>query len=80
LTLPQELGSRHRAGLSLSAQTDALVVIVSEETGSISLACSGVLEPGYSSERLKYRLKELIQPAQAKQVMEKKVSIKKTEV
>ncbi len=80
LTLPEELGSRHRAGLSLSAQTDALVVIVSEETGSISLACNGTLEPGYSSERLKYRLKELIQPVQTKVPMEKKVSVKKTEV
>jgi diadenylate cyclase len=83
LSLPQELGSRHRAGLSLSAQTDALVVIVSEETGSISVACDGVLEPGYSSERLKYRLKELIQsiqPLPPKPVMEKQASVKKTEV
>jgi diadenylate cyclase len=80
LSLPQELGSRHRAGLSLSSQTDALVVIVSEETGSISLACNGVLEPGYSCERLKYRLKELIQPVQPKVNVEKKVAIKKTEV
>jgi diadenylate cyclase len=80
LSLPQELGSRHRAGLSLSAQTDALVVIVSEETGSISLACNGVLEPGYSSERLKYRLKELIQPAQARPTVDKKTTVKKTEV
>jgi diadenylate cyclase len=80
LPLPQELGSRHRAGLSLSAQTDALVVIVSEETGSISLACSGILEPGYSSERLKFRLRELIQPIQPKPAADKKVSVKKTEV
>ena len=66
LPLPQELGSRHRAGFSLASQSDALVVIVSEETGGISLAYNGVLDTGYSSERLKGTLKELIQPMQDK--------------
>ncbi|MGE5583107.1 MAG: diadenylate cyclase, partial [Bacillota bacterium] len=81
LPLPQELGSRHRAGLSLSSQTDALVVIVSEETGGISLACNGLLETGYTSERLKYRLKELINPVQIKTAVENgKAQIKKSGV
>jgi diadenylate cyclase len=61
LALPQELGSRHRAGLSLAAQTDALVVIISEETGKISLAYNGVLAV-YSPENLTYKLKELLHP------------------
>jgi diadenylate cyclase len=66
LSLPQELGSRHRAGLTLSSQTDAIVIIISEETGDISLAYNGVLESGYTSEHLKASLKELIYPIQPK--------------
>ncbi|MGD8400010.1 MAG: diadenylate cyclase CdaA [Bacillota bacterium] len=61
LELPQELGSRHRAGLSLAAQTDALVVIISEETGKISLAYNGSLA-AYTQENLAFKLKELLHP------------------
>lgn len=61
LPLPQELGSRHRAGLSLASQTDAMVVIISEETGKISLAYNGLLK-AYTPERLKLRLTELLHP------------------
>jgi diadenylate cyclase len=61
LALPQELGSRHRAGLSLSAQCDALVIIISEETGKISLAHNGVLKV-FSVENLALKLYELLQP------------------
>jgi diadenylate cyclase len=60
LSLPQELGSRHRAGLSLSTQTDALVVVISEETGSIGLASAGHLETGFSSDSLRKKLQEQI--------------------
>lgn len=42
--LSKDLGMRHRAGIGLSEQSDALVVIVSEETGAISVAMDGMLK------------------------------------
>jgi diadenylate cyclase len=51
--LPQELGSRHRAALGLSQEVDALVIVVSEETGTISIAERGQLRRGLSPEDLK---------------------------
>ncbi len=59
LFLPHNLGSRHRAGLTISAQTDALVVIVSEETGEISIAYKGCLFKMSNAEQVKIKLKEI---------------------
>jgi DNA integrity scanning protein DisA with diadenylate cyclase activity len=41
LNIPKELGLRHRAALGITQQSDAVAVIVSEETGAISIAQSG---------------------------------------
>lgn len=68
MALSKELGTRHRAGVGISEATDSLTVIVSEETGKISVAYNGQLERGLDAERLKVRLSEI----QNKPVEEKK--------
>lgn len=51
--LDKELGTRHRAGVGLSEVTDSLTIIVSEETGKISVAYEGKIERGVDAERLR---------------------------
>ncbi len=59
--LSTQLGTRHRAGIGITEETDAVAVIVSEETGSISLALAGHIERDITVEYLRERLSELLQ-------------------
>ncbi|MDX1623248.1 MAG: diadenylate cyclase CdaA [Gemmatimonadota bacterium] len=54
-----QIGTRHRAAIGLSEETDAVVVVVSEETGQISLAVGGRLEKNLSPDQLTERLQTL---------------------
>jgi len=56
IDLPPEYGLRHRAGLGISEVTDSLVIIVSEETGQISIAENGILQKNIPSKVLKEKL------------------------
>ena len=54
--ISRELGTRHRAGLGMSENSDAVVIIVSEETGVISVAIKGILTRNYNADRKSTRL------------------------
>jgi diadenylate cyclase len=58
--LSTQLGTRHRAGIGVTEETDAIAVIVSEETGAISLAVGGNIERDLSAEQLRARLGKLL--------------------
>jgi diadenylate cyclase len=58
--LSTQLGTRHRAGIGITEETDAIAVIVSEETGAISLAVSGKIERDLTVEQLRERLGVLL--------------------
>ena len=54
------MGTRHRAGIGITEETDAIAVIVSEETGGISVAHRGGIERDLTPEHLRERISELL--------------------
>ncbi len=58
--LPKELGSRHRAAIGLTEENDSVAIVVSEETGAISVAVDGHIERGLDVDLLRARLRALV--------------------
>ncbi|HZR27100.1 MAG TPA: diadenylate cyclase CdaA [Vicinamibacterales bacterium] len=58
--LSKELGSRHRAAIGLTEENDSVAVVVSEETGAISIVADGHIERGLSANELRDRLRTLV--------------------
>ncbi|MCK4881552.1 MAG: diadenylate cyclase CdaA [Candidatus Omnitrophica bacterium] len=71
------IGTRHRAALGITEQTDSVVIMVSEETAEISVACDGRFIPIVNRERLVNILKDLLIPESTKK---KKIFRKETAV
>ena len=56
------MGTRHRAGLGISQLTDALVIVVSEETGKVSIARDGIMTRGVKVDRFKGIIRSVFSP------------------
>jgi len=65
LDLPAQCGTRHRAAVGISEQTDAVVVVISEETGGLSIAHEGRLETGQSLNRLPVLIESALRSSSA---------------
>ena len=65
--LTTELGTRHRAAIGLTEECDAVALVVSEETGTVSLAIDGQLERSLDADRLRARLLALMPRAERRQ-------------
>jgi len=64
--LDRDLGTRHRAAIGLTEETDAIAVIVSEERGEISLTTDGRIERNFTAETLRVRLRALLRDRRAR--------------
>jgi diadenylate cyclase len=58
--LSKDLGSRHRAAIGLTEENDAVAIVISEETGRISMVADGQIEQGVDAETLRTRLQSLV--------------------
>src|SRR5438067_6106731 len=58
--LSKELGSRHRAAIGLTEENDSVAIVVSEETGSISIVADGDIQRGLDADSLRARLRSLV--------------------
>ena len=75
--LPSDLGTRHRAALGVSEESDAVVVVVSEETGQISVAVNGVLARRFTRDTLRDVLEGYLIPQEEASTVRRKFDVLK---
>ncbi|MBR6381380.1 MAG: diadenylate cyclase CdaA [Lachnospiraceae bacterium] len=75
--ISKDLGTRHRAGIGISEESDCVTVIVSEETGRISMAEDGNLERNLSGDELRRLLRKKVNHAEEQQEEEQKTGKKR---
>ena len=63
--LAKSMGTRHRAGYGISQITDALIIVVSEETGKVSIARDGIMTRGVKIDRFKGIIRSVFNPPTA---------------
>ena len=83
MELSKELGTRHRAGVGISEVSDSLTIIVSEETGAVSIAEGGLLKRDVGQDELKKKLSEItqgIEEGKRKKLMGRIKNERKTDV
>jgi diadenylate cyclase len=78
--ISKQLGTRHRAAIGITEDSDCLVVLVSEETGSISVASAGAIDTNLSPEDLSDRLREMVSRRRTTMVLPAAVAQARTTV
>jgi diadenylate cyclase len=78
--ISKQLGTRHRAAIGITEDSDCLVVLTSEETGSISVASAGAIETNLSPEDLSDRLREMVSRRRTTMILPAAVSQARTPV
>lgn len=71
--IPHAMGTRHRAALGMSQETDAVVIVVSEETGRVSIARENMITGGIKPDRLKAILRTIYVPSENEQPVKRRL-------
>jgi len=72
--IAKSMGTRHRAGLGASQLTDALVIVISEETGKVSIARDGIMTRGVKNDRFKGIVRSIFNPP-VKKTLQKRFNV-----
>ena len=71
--ITRSMGTRHRAGMGITQHSDALSIVVSEETGKVSIAREGIMTRGVRADRFKGVLRSLFTPQEEKSMVQSRL-------